>query len=214
MSYDANYDEFPCITIGGPTGDYFAECPVPSAEFAEYAVDSVVNGDVGTSAIVISGNAIPTALSYAGLAANTFTDNAVLHSWPIRIPLTTTLHVNSSWDRVINSQRRVYVRIDAGASNSVYVTLRFRIKRLKNIPAPAHTVHPDHMQQINQARAETTNQRIEEMGLPDYAHQSDQDITHTVEDPQPFAHPTPISYSGKTMSQMHSGQAPRKGNRQ
>jgi hypothetical protein len=166
---DDGYNYFPPITIGGPTGDYFVTCPVTSCQWAEFAVDTIVNGDGGTGAIVISSDRVPVALDYTGSSSIKFSDDVQYKGWPVRIPSTTTQYINSDYERIINSQKRVFLRIDAAASTSMYVTLRFRVKQLAITPGPAPTVHPDHMHKLNQARAETTKQRLQEMGVPGYA---------------------------------------------
>lgn len=163
------YNYYPPITIGGPTGDYSVPCPVTSCQWAEFAIDSVANGDGGTGACVISGNSVPKALDYTGLAANTFTDNTFLKGWPVRIPATTTQYINSDYERITHSSKRVFVRIDAAASTSMYVTVRFRTKVLAVIPGPSHEVHPDHAHTLNQARSEKTMERLKEIGVPAYA---------------------------------------------
>lgn len=160
------YTEFPAITIGGATGDYFAICPVTSCKWAEYAVDSVVNGDGATGAVVISTHNPPKALDYTGLATSELNNDNQAYQWPIRIPATTTQIINSTWDRIVNSEKRVYVRIDCGAGNSCYVTLRFRIREIDVIPGPSVEVHPDHEHQMNIARSDKTIERLAKMGIP------------------------------------------------
>ena len=170
---DDGYKYFPPITIGGPTGDYFVTCPVTSCEWAEFAVDTVVNGDGGTGAIVISGNSVPVALDYSGSSVIKFIDQVQLKAWPVRIPSTTTQFINSDYERITNSMKRVFVRIDAAASTSMYITLRFRIKMLDIVPGPASTVHPDHAHKMNEMRAENTKKRLGELGIPTYAQEGD-----------------------------------------
>ena len=169
MSADDGYTYFPPVTIGGLTGDYFVQCPITSCEWAEFAVDTVTNGDGGTGAIVISSTLPPVALDYTGISTSKLNDQAVYHGWPVRIPATTTQYINSDYERIMHSQKRVFVRIDAAASTSMYVTLRFRVKRLQIVPGPSPTVHPDHMHNINQARHEATTERLKAAGVPGYA---------------------------------------------
>lgn len=163
------YQEFPPITIGGPTGDYFARCPVPSARWAEYAIDSVVNGDGGTGAIVVSGNSAPKALDYTGQATIKLNDDAAFYGTPIRVGSTLTQPINSDYVRITNSERKVFARIDAAAATSLYITIRFRTRILERIPGPSKEVHPDHADNMNRLRSETINQRLGDMGIPKYA---------------------------------------------
>lgn len=160
------YTEFPAVTIGGASGDYFAVCPVVSCKWAEYAVDSVVNGDGATGAVVISTHIVPKALDYTGLSTSELNNDNQAYQWPVRVPATTTQVINSTWDRIVNSEKRVYVRIDCGAGNSMYVTLRFRIRDLTVIPGPGVSVHPEHEAQMNIARHDTTLERLSKMGIP------------------------------------------------
>ncbi|HEV2580464.1 MAG TPA: hypothetical protein VGT44_06390 [Ktedonobacteraceae bacterium] len=171
-----HYQEFPPVTIGGPTGDYSIVCPVTSGRWAEFAIDSIVNGDGGTGALVISGRNPPKALAYDGSVKIDGTNDSVfLYATPIRIPATTTLHPNSAFERITSSEKRVYMRIDAAASTSIYVTLRFRLRILERIPAPAATVHPDHAHNMNKERARATNERLQAMGIPGYAKDGSKD---------------------------------------
>lgn len=169
MCHDSSYEELPPITLGGPTGDYFVICPIRSGKWVEFAIDTIVNGDGGTGAIVVSGSAIPKALDYTGQSTIKLSDDAVLRGTPFRIPATTTQQINSSWERITNSEKKVWVRIDAAASTSMYIALRFRNKVLDVVPGPNHEVHPDFMQEMNKARSETTRQRLQDMGIPAYA---------------------------------------------
>lgn len=156
-----NYIEFPAITVGGTTGSYVVTCPTTSCQWAEYCLDTVVNGDGGTSAMIISGNSAPPAdLDYSGASTAKLTDGNYLKGVPIRIPATSTQYVNSSWERITNSEKKVYVRINAAASTSMYLTLRFRVRLLKVVPGPAVTTHPDNMQALNNARADAVRQRL------------------------------------------------------
>ena len=167
---DDGYNYFPPITIGGPTGDYFVTCPIVSCQWAEFAVDTIVNGDGGTGALVVSTDVTtPKAFDYSGSSAIKLSDDVQYKGWPIRIPATSTQFINSDYERIINSQKRVYVRIDAAASTSMYITLRFRVKELVTVPGPSHEVHPDHAHELNKARAETTTQRLKDAGVPGYA---------------------------------------------
>jgi hypothetical protein len=170
---DPTYEEFPPVTIGGPTGNYFITSPIVSCRWAEFCVDLIVNGDGGTGAVVISGSVgggfPPAALDYTGIATNKFSDDAIFKGWPIRVPATSTTMINSSWERITNSQKRIHVRIDAAASTSLYLTLRFRVKVLERLPGPSHEVHPDYWENMNKAREHMTTQRLKDMGIPGFA---------------------------------------------
>lgn len=155
------YTEFPAVTIGGTTGNYVVTCPTTACQWAEYCLDTVVNGDGGVSALIVSGNSVPPAdLDYTGVSTAKLTDGNYLKGVPIRIPATSTQYVNSSWERITNSEKKVFVRILAAASTSMYLTLRFRVRLLKVIPGPTTTVHPNNMEALNNARADATRQRL------------------------------------------------------
>jgi hypothetical protein len=162
---DIEYIEFPARIVGGATGDYFIDCDVKSCRWAEYIVTGISNGAASASTIVVSGNIKPGDLNYvgaAGTALNGTSDGAgnyvlgnsftVLASTSIPAPMVL-------WERIQHSAKRVFIRINAGSNNSCYVNIRFRIAVLKRIPGPAHTVHPEHGQKLNDARAEAVKQR-------------------------------------------------------
>lgn len=153
------YQEFPAITIGGPSGDYFATAPVTSCRWAEYAVVAIANGDGGTGSVVVSGDSAPKALVYDG--SKTLNDDNFVRGRAYRVAATTSTPCDADdYERITHSQKRVFVRIDAGNSSSLYVTLRFRVRILDRIPGPSTTVHPDHAHQLNIARANATRERL------------------------------------------------------
>ncbi|HVB23614.1 MAG TPA: hypothetical protein VNG51_16875 [Ktedonobacteraceae bacterium] len=166
MAQRVIYTNLPARTIGGASGDYSLICDITSNQWAEYAIDCVVNGDGGTGAVVVSANGKPSALDYTGISTNKMDVDAVLKGWPIRIPATSTMMINSSYERIPGSTGKLYIRIDAAASTSLFVVIRFRIAELQIIPGPSVEVHPDHEQQLNIARSETTTQRLAKMGIP------------------------------------------------
>jgi hypothetical protein len=170
MQHSEDYiKEMPPRTIGGATGNYVLNSEITSNRWVEFAVDSIANGDVGTSTVFISGDApMGAALDYTGLANNSYgiqtststTKDSAVRGTPYRIPATSTIIINGPWQRITNSEDKVYIRIDAGTNNSCYVTISERIKELVTVPGIALTVHPDHSQQMNIARADAITSRI------------------------------------------------------
>ena len=173
MSHEAEYIYLPVLTVGGPAGDYEVHCPIKSCQWAEFAVDMVTNGDVGTGTAVVSGDAQPLSgtIKYDGTVTinGSANNNAAVHGLLFRIPLTTTQVINSSYERITNSEKKVFLRLDPASSCSMYVAIRFRIMPLKVIPGPSHEVHPDHMDEMNRARSDKTKERLGAMGIPAYA---------------------------------------------
>jgi hypothetical protein len=162
------YSYFPPVTIGGPTGDYTVDAPVTSARWGEYSLMAVSNGTAGVATIAISASGPPKTIKFDGSV--TITDNVALQGQVYRVGTDTSIPIMSDYARMPqNAQKRLYVRIDAAASTSAYVTLRFREKNLTIVPGPAPTVHPDHSHQMNLAREATTKQRLTELGIPGYA---------------------------------------------
>jgi hypothetical protein len=166
MHDEHEYNYFPPITIGGPTGSYFATCDVTSGRYAEFAIDSVVNGDGGTSSVKVgSSYPLTTDADYSGSASITLTGNSVDKATYFRIPATTTYIVNGSYTRIVNSQKQVFVRVNAGASNSCYVTIRFRERLLTSIPGDPVIVHSDDHDMhnlYNKAREENIRNTLED----------------------------------------------------
>lgn len=168
MCRDDSYsDPYPPLVIGGPTGDYFVVADVPDCRWAEYRVLLATNGDVAGAAALVVSDKKPIALKYDG--SQTLNNDAHLYGQAIRLGPTITQPLIEDWIRITNSEKKVFVRIDAQATCSAYVTLQFRIKRLEVVPGPSHEVHPDHMQNLNQARAKTTTERLKALGIPGYA---------------------------------------------
>lgn len=170
MADDFNY--FPAVTVGGPTGDYAAVCPVLSARWAEFSIVTVANGDGGSASVFATGGSKPIQLLYDGTkklngAATDGSGDTSMQGVAVRIASTITQPFDSeAWHRITNSEKKVFVRIDAGNNSSCYVSLRFRVKELTVIPGPSVTVHPDHAHQMNIAREEKTLERLKRMGIP------------------------------------------------
>ncbi len=161
---DPDYNVFPSMTIGGPTGDYFLECPVTSGRWVEYKVVQVVNGSGDIASIVISGDSVPVALAYDG--SRLLSNDVSIRGQAYRVPINSTLVGQChNWDRVTHSQKRVYIRIDGpGAAASAFVTIKFRVKLLTIIPGPTETTHPDLGHQLNIQRAENIRAHLDKNG--------------------------------------------------
>ena len=161
------YTYFPPITIGGPTGDYFVDAPVQSARWAEYSVLSVCNGTGGVASIAVSSSK-PVKIPFDGSV--TASNDVQIQGQVYRVGIDTTIPIVTEFARMPqNAQKRLFIRIDTAALTSAYVTLRFREKNLTMVPGPSHEVHPDHEVKLNQARAEKIRERLNELGIPEYA---------------------------------------------
>lgn len=153
------YEYFPAIVIGGPTGDYFIPTPTSSNRWTEFAIVAVTNGDVGAGSVIISGNSKPVKVLTDGSV--TLNNDNVVKGIMYRLAASaSTSGGGDVYERVTNSERKVFIRIDAAASNSIFVSLRFRNRIIDKVPGPNHTVHPNNMQDLNNARADATRQRL------------------------------------------------------
>ena len=162
-----NYSYLPPMMIGGPTGDYFVECPTQSCRWAEYAV---ISAHCDTSCdVVINGDSPPAKLTFDG----SVTLNGDAYAPVITLGLSGLQAVTMDADvfyRVTNSQKRLFIRIDtAQGSHAAFVSIRFRVRLLTVVPGPSLTVHPDNAEQIHFAREEKTRQRLAAAGIPGYA---------------------------------------------
>lgn len=162
-----NYNYFPTMTIGGPSGDYKIQCPVVSCQWAEYRVVSLANSTNADSHIIVSGDDVPKALPFDN--TKTLTDQAFIRAQVYYALFASNVTPNARWDRITHSQKYVFIRIDTGATAACYVGIQFRTRYLKVIPGPAETVHPEHEQQINLARAHTVVERLRAAGIPERA---------------------------------------------
>jgi hypothetical protein len=168
------YQEFDPIVIGGPTNDYSVIAPMVSSRWVEFNVLSIATGDVtGATGVVISGNSKPSQPNWVGAVGTALDNDHVVHGLVFRLSQTTSQVPLTGWIRVTNSEKKVFIRIDTKDSDSAYVTLQFRARLIDKVPGPSHEVHPDHMHKLNQARSETTKQRLQEMGVPGYAEESE-----------------------------------------
>lgn len=158
------YNYFPAVTFGGPSGDYSIIAPVTSCRWAEYCVVSAANGDGGTGAAVISGDNKPAALVYDG--SKTLNTDTYFTGQALRLPQTSTVFPQEIWQRITDSQKKVFARIDAAAASSFYITVKFRVMPITVVPGPALTVHPDHSHQMNIAREEMATERLKAMNVP------------------------------------------------
>lgn len=159
------YNLFPAMSIGGPSGDYVIESPITSCRWAEFQVVSIANGNYPAQ-IVVSGNTPPKQMDYTG--TNKLSDGVVLRGQVFTVPQGETLTPPiDQWDRITHSQRRVFVRIDNAAGNSTYVTIRFRARLLTVIPSVDSDMVPEGLgHQKNLQRAERIIERNEQNKLP------------------------------------------------
>lgn len=154
-----DYEYFPAITVGGPAGDYSIATPTSSNRWTEFSIVSITNGDGGAGSVVISGNSKPKAVAIDGSV--TLNNDNVIKGIICRVAASATVSPGGdSYERVTNSEKKVFLRIDPAASTSIFVAIRFRNRLLKVIPGPSTTVHPDNMQALNNARADATRARL------------------------------------------------------
>ena len=176
---EIEYIEFPARIVGGGTGNYEIECDVESCQWAEYMVVGISNGAVaGQGAVIVNGNSrasIQAGLDYTAAAGKSLNkDNSLKGmAWTL-LASTSQPAPMTYWERITNSEKRVFVRIDAQSSCSMYVSIRFRIAVLKIIPGPSVTAHPDHAHQVNIARSDATRQRL---GLEQEITEGGSDVT-------------------------------------
>lgn len=161
MSQKRGSQKFPSRVIGGSSGDYSLQIDVPPNRYAEFLIVNIANGDAGASKVIVSGQSKEAARAFNWVGGVTLNDDN--HAMALAFSLGASANAFApmlGWEKITHSQKRVFVRIDTVASNSVFVTVRFRMRELEIIPGPSHTVHPDHMQQMNIARAEAVRQRL------------------------------------------------------
>ncbi len=158
------YITFPARIIGGLTGSYELQCDVVSCQWVEYMVVAISNGAVaGQGAVLVNGNSRAAAnagLDYVGTATSKLNKDNSLPGMAFTLVASTSIFAPMTyWERITNSEKRVFVRIDAQASCSIYVSIAFRAAVLKTVPGPAVTVHHEQPELMNAARADAIRQR-------------------------------------------------------
>ncbi len=159
MCTDERYTELAPRIIGGPSGDYFLTADIPTGRWVEFRVLSIAEGDAQPGAILISHKSKPGVLLWDGTI--TLNDASLVDGLVYRLGQTSSAPLVPTWIRVLNSQYRVFLRIDVPNTTSAYVTIQFRHRVLDRVPGPSHEVHPDYMQNMNEARADAVRQRLE-----------------------------------------------------
>jgi hypothetical protein len=158
------YNTFPSLIVGGTSGDYLVQAPVTSCRWAEFQIVSIANGSYPAQ-VLVSGSSAPKQLDYTG--SKTLSNDTALRGQAYTVPNGETLvPAVQQWDRITDSQRRVFIRIDNAASNSTYITIRFRVRLLTVIPDSRDMVHPTLEHQKNLQRAERIRERVEDNQLP------------------------------------------------
>lgn len=159
------YTYLDIMTIGGPSGDYDLTAPMESAKWIEYRLIGVANSNFGDSRIQISGRGKPTTLAFDNTV--TINRNDFLHGRVLYLPMSSTLNGQSDvWERVISSQKKLFIRIDANGNGATFVTIQFRARIIDVIPGPFPSVHPDLGQQMNIGRADRIEKRLKQLGMP------------------------------------------------
>jgi hypothetical protein len=166
-----NYNYFPSLLFGGLTGDYEVECPVQSAKWAEYRIVLVSNGGSGEGQVTVSGDSAPPTLSTAGTAPK-LTDQIFFRGQSYFVITGDTVRGGDTWERITNSQKRLFARIDVlSGSGPLYVTAQFRVRVHDLIPGPIEqTPTPELGHQVNIARAHRINDQLSKAGIPERFH--------------------------------------------
>lgn len=159
------YTYLDIMTIGGPSGDYELIAPMESAKWIEYRLVAVANSNFGDSRVQISGRGKPTTLAFDNTV--TINKNDFIHGRVLYIPASSTLNGEAElWERVVSSQKKLFVRIDANGNGAAFVNVQFRARIIDVIPGPFPSVHPDLGHQMNIERTERVEKRLKQLGMP------------------------------------------------
>ena len=150
------------FTVGGTTGNYDMQSPVPNAELVEWAVIAVNNSASN------SGSAIVSADLPDGTTAALKTDGSQDYTTPIpgifyhagsNAMIAPPIHFYS-----LRGQN-IHISLVAGASSAMFVTLQFRwlsipLSVLNALSADPISLDGEHENQINKAREQRVNATI------------------------------------------------------
>lgn len=152
------YNIFPSQGIGGPPGLYKMRCPVPSKSFAEYCVVSVANGATSAATVLVSSTDQPPA-TFDTSGTTTYDDTSFQRQLTYIVSINNSFSPPELWEQMTSPQGYIFVRIIG--SVFTFVTIKFREKILKAVPAPAVTVDPYAPEQYHYQRSK----KIENMVL-------------------------------------------------
>src|SRR6266700_5145361 len=94
-----DYTDFPCVTVGGPPGDYIIRAPVVSNEYIDFAVVLVAVVGAANGVIQTSGYDRPRTLDTSG--ASKYDDTFFIRSQVLFCPGNNSLPVSDAFfDRV------------------------------------------------------------------------------------------------------------------
>lgn len=159
------YTYLDIVTFGGATGDYALTAPMDSCKWMEYRLLSIASSSLGDSQILLSTKNAPKQLSYDN--TTTFTTDQYVHGRAIYVPKANSFQgQDETWERITNSQHKLFARIDAASNGACYISIQFRARILDTIPGPFPSVHPDLGQQMNIERAERVEKRLKQLGMP------------------------------------------------
>jgi hypothetical protein len=152
-----DYQEFPSFSFGGPPGDYTARVPVSSNEEAEFMIVAVANGAVNVASVIIGSYTNPFANPDIS-GATTYNDTNLIPGLFFRIPINNMVLPNPVWERIINQRGEVYMHINN--AQCALVTIKFRVKILKKIPAPFKTVAPEDEKLVHAMREQKIQEAV------------------------------------------------------
>lgn len=159
MCESQDYQYFPSQMIGGGVGDYLVRVPVSSSKEVEFAVLAITNTQGKTMTIQVSGVGPPKTLD--GTQNSSYNDTSFVPSMVFSTQANTASTLPTPvYDRVTNADGIVYVRVDGAGGSCAYVTIKFRVKILRVIPAPFTTVHPDAMAAMHKEREMRIQQSV------------------------------------------------------
>ncbi len=159
MCEEKDYTYFPSVMVGGGPGDYLVRAPVSSSKEFEFAVVAIAQTQSKFMTIQASGVGPPKPLD--GTQASTYNDTSFVPAMVFTLQSnTSTAFPNIFYDRITNPDGIVYIRIDGGNPGVAYVTIKFRVKILRVIPAPFQTVHPDMVAAMHKEREMRIQQSV------------------------------------------------------
>lgn len=151
------------ITVGGPPGQYIADCPFSGDSYEWAVLVGNAGGGIG-QAFITDDSArqidVPydASVSYGSIAAAPRTP---LNGIPLRFNSNQCIVPNTVWFRLPNGAKSVYVYINAAAGTSIFITVVFRFLPVRVIPPRVATVPDTAEQQHNILRADKAIERLE-----------------------------------------------------
>lgn len=163
MCQDESYTYLAPLSFGGKDGQYILTPQVTSYRWAEYCVLALgIGNNTANGWAYISGTEpLPPTFTLPLDQTYQINTDTPLPGFLYLFNKNNCPSITPYWTRIVDQRGRVFINVFGNSSQSIYVTIGYRLKPMRQVLGRTTTVHEDLEEQLNIAREHAIVERLE-----------------------------------------------------